>query len=117
MDARRTLLLRFYKALDSKDVAGVAAVLHPDSDLPDQIDGGRRVGAAAVLDYFTGAFALINSDNTPTAFHARPDGTMEVRVHHHVTSLEGALWHDGPVDYRFTFRDGLIARVDRLEEG
>lgn len=116
MDARRTLLLRFYKALDSKDVEGVAAVLHPDVDFPDQIDGGRRTGAPAVLDYFANAFALINSDNTPTAFHGRPDGTMEVRVHHHVTSLEGALWHDGPADYRFTFRDGLIARVDRLDE-
>ena len=115
MDARRNLLLRFYKALDNKDVEGVAAVLHPDADFPDQIDGGRRTGAAAVLDYFTGAFALINSENIPTAFHARPDGGMEVRVHHHVTSLSGALWHDGPVDYSFRFRDGLIVRMDQLD--
>lgn len=117
MDARRSLLLRFYKALDSKDVEGVAAVLHPDVDFPDQLNGGRLTGAAAVRDYFAGAFDLINSENAVSEFRSGPDGTMEARVHHHVTSLEGRLWHDGPVDYRFTFRDGLIARVDRLDEG
>ncbi|MDB5471231.1 MAG: ketosteroid isomerase [Caulobacter sp.] len=114
MDARRSLLLRFYKGLDTKNVEGMMATLHPDIDIPDQIDGGRRTGMAAVRDYYLGAFALIDGENTPSAFHARPDGTMEVRVHHHVTSLDGALWHDGPVDYSFGFRDGLIVRMDRI---
>lgn len=113
MDARRTLLLRFYKALDNKDVEGVAAVLHPDADIPDQLNETRVVGAAAILDYLNRAFALIDAESTPTAFRACPDGAMEVRVHHHVTSLDGALWHDGPVNYRFAFRDGLIVRQDR----
>jgi len=67
-----------------------------------------------VRDYYVQAFQLISAESTPTAFHSRPDGSMEVRVHHHVTSLDGALWHDGPVDYSFGFRDGLIVRLDRL---
>jgi hypothetical protein len=116
MDARRTLLLRFHRALDNKDVEGVAAALHPEADVPNQLSGGRVVGAAAILDYYSGAFALLESESTPTAFRPRPHGAMEVRVHHHVTNLAGALWHDGPVDYSFSFRDGLIVRMDRLGE-
>jgi ketosteroid isomerase-like protein len=115
MDARRALLLRFYKALDVKDVDAVMALLHPDADFPNQLDGTRLHGAAAVRAYYVRAFGLITAESTPTAFHPRPDGTMEVRVHHHVTSLEGALWHDGPVDYSFDFRDGLISRLDPLD--
>ena len=116
MDARRALLLRFYKALDAKDVDAVMALLHPDVDFPDQLnDDARLHGAKAVRAYYVRAFGLITAENTPTAFHPRPDGTMEVRIHHHVTSLEGALWHDGPVDYSISFRDGLIARLDRLD--
>lgn len=116
MDARRNLLLRFYKALDAKDVEAVMALLHPDVDFPDQLDETRIQGAAAVRAYYVKAFALISAESTPTAFHARPDRTMEVRVHHHVTSLDGALWHDGPVDYSFHFRDGLIVRLDRIDD-
>lgn len=115
MDARRTLLLRFHKALDGKDVETVMALLHPEADVPNQLDGRRVQGGAALRAYYVRAFGLVSSENTPTAFHARPDGTMEVRIHHHVTSLDGALWHDGPVDYRFTFRDGLISRLDQLD--
>lgn len=116
MDARRTLLLRFYKALDARDVDAVMALLHPEVDFPDQLNEDRRLrGAAAVRGYYEKAFGIIAAESTPTAFHARPDGSIEVRVHHHVTSIDGALWHDGPVNYSFSFRDGLIARLDRLD--
>ncbi|WGM39418.1 nuclear transport factor 2 family protein [Caulobacter sp. NIBR1757] len=116
MDARRALLLRFYKAIDARNVDAVMAQLHPDVDFPDQLNEDRRLhGAAAVRAYYERAFGLIAGENALSAFHPRPDGTVEVRVHHHVTSLDGALWHEGPVDYCFGFRDGLIARLDRLD--
>jgi ketosteroid isomerase-like protein len=114
MDARRALLLRLYKAIDAKNVDAVVALLHPDVDFPDQLNEDKRLhGLAEVRSYYERAFSLIAGENTLTAFHARPDGTAEVRIHHHVTSLD--LWHDGPVDYSFSFRDGLIARLDRLD--
>lgn len=116
MDARRDLLLRFYEALDAKDVDAVMACLHPDVDFPDQLSGDARLqGERAVRAYYLKAFGLIAAESTPTAFHPRPDDSMEVRIHHHVTSIGGALWHDGPVDYSFSFRDGLISRMDRLD--
>ncbi|MDO9337486.1 MAG: nuclear transport factor 2 family protein [Caulobacteraceae bacterium] len=116
MDARRTLLLRFYKALDTRDAGAIAAMLHPEADFPDQIDGGRVVGAAAVLAYFVRAFALIRTENALTAFSADGADRLRVRIHHHVTSVGGALWHDGSLDYRFTFRDGRIVRMDRIDD-
>ncbi len=117
MDARRTLLLRFYKALDARNVEEFMALLHPDVDFPDQLNDDRRLhGPDAVRAYYIRAFGMVGGESTPTAFHPRPDGTMDVRIHQHVTSLDGALWHDGPVDYRFSFRDGLIVRLDRLSE-
>ena len=116
MDARRKLLLQFYKALDDKDVEALMALLHPDVDFPSQLDGTRAHGFAEVRAYYVRAFGMVNAESTPTAFHSRPDGSMEVQVHHHVTSLEGALWHEGPVNYRFEFRDGLITRFDPLDE-
>jgi hypothetical protein len=116
MDPRRALLLRFYRAIDVKDVDAIVAMLHPDVDFPDQLNEDRRLhGVEAVRAYYERAFSIIAGESTLTAFHSRPDGSVEVRVHHHVTSLDGALWHDGPVDYSFGFRDGLIARLDRLD--
>jgi ketosteroid isomerase-like protein len=117
MDARRALLSRFYKALDAKDVDALMALVHPDVDFQAQLEGDDRLhGAAAVRNYYVRVLGLVIVESTPTAFHARPDGRMEVRTHHHVTSLDGALWHDGLVDYSFDFRDGLISRFDRLGE-
>ncbi len=114
MDARRRLILRFYKALDAKDVDAVMALVHPDADLPDQLDGARLQGAAAIRAYYQRAFGMIIAESTPVTFQDGPDDSLDVRVHHHVTSLEGGLWADEPSDYRFLFRDGLIARCDQL---
>ena len=115
MDARKAILTRFYKALDQRDVEGIAATLHPDVDFPDQIDGGRRRGIAALHDYWTNAFTMIRANSTPTAFKATGADAMQVTVHHHVSSLAGRLWFEGPVEYRFEFRDGLIVRMDQVD--
>lgn len=114
MDARRRLILRFYEALDANDVDAVMALVHPDADFPNQLDGDRLKGAAAIRAYYERAFGMISAESTPLTFQAGPDNSLEVRVHHHVTSLDGGLWADEPVDYRFQFRDGLIARCDQL---
>ncbi|NBB16228.1 hypothetical protein GVN21_12750 [Caulobacter sp. SLTY] len=115
MDARKALLTRFYKALDQRDVEGIVATLHPDVDFPDQIDGGRRRGVAALRDYWTNAFTMIHAISTPSAFKALGDSAMLATVHHHVSSLAGKLWYEGTVQYRFEFRDGLIVRMDQVE--
>ncbi|HYE45885.1 MAG TPA: nuclear transport factor 2 family protein [Caulobacter sp.] len=117
MDARKTLLTRFFQALDRQDIEGALAVMHPDADIVDQLEGERRVGHAALRDYWTGAFRMIRSENVPKAFQALEGGALRVTVHHHVTSPDGALWHEGPVDYRVEFRDGLISRIDQLPDG
>jgi ketosteroid isomerase-like protein len=115
MDARKALLTRFYRALDQRDVEGIAATLHPDADFPDQIDGGRRRGIPDLRGYWTNAFTMIRAVSTPSAFRAVGENAMLATVHHHVSSLAGKLWYEGSVQYRFEFRDGLIVRMDQVD--
>lgn len=116
MDARRSLLTRFYRSLDVQDVEAVMATLHPDADFPDQIEGGRRVGHDDLRDYWLSAFKIIRTENSLVSTRDLDGGDLEAVVTHHVTSLGGKLWHDGPSTYRFRFRDGLIAGMEQISE-
>jgi ketosteroid isomerase-like protein len=115
MDARYGLIARFFNALGDEDIEAVMACLHPEADIPDQVEGGRCVDHDQIRAYVLNAFAMIRTENSIKSVRSLADGNVGATVNHHVTSRDGKLWHDGPVDYRFSFKGGLIHRLDRLE--
>jgi hypothetical protein len=74
------------------------------------VDGSAAI--VAVPAYWTWQFGLIDSDVERIGFELDSEGRIFVDVHQVVRDLEGALLSDGPVRHAYTFRDGLVERMD-----
>lgn len=55
---------------------------------------------------------MIDPSVEPVAFNIRPDGRVAVEVDRVVRGSDGAVLAEGRVVHVYTFRDGLIARMD-----
>ena len=89
--------------------------MQPEVDWPNGMEGGRERGRAAVRAYWTRQFELIDSKVEPIGFEVDDDGRIVVGVHQVVRDLEGALLSDTRVRHVYTFRDGLVERMDIYE--
>jgi len=101
-----------YAAFNERDVDGVLAVLTPDVDWPNAWEGGRVVGRAAVGEYWVRQWSQIAPTVTPKRVTELPDGRVEVEVAQVVRDLDGTVLREAAVWHVYTFRDGLVARMD-----
>jgi ketosteroid isomerase-like protein len=109
------LLRRAYEAFNARDIDGALALMHPDVDWPNGMEGGRERGQAAVREYWTRQFGLIDSHVEPEGFEVDDDGRIAVDVHQVVRDLDGAVLSDDRVRHVYTLHDGLVERMD-IEE-
>jgi hypothetical protein len=88
--------------------------MHPDVDWPNGMEGGREHGRAAVREYWTRQFTMIDSHVDPTAM--TPEGErVRVDVYAVVRDLQGNLISDAHIEHVYTFRDGLVAHMEIRE--
>src|SRR3954471_1718214 len=106
------LLRDLYAAFNARDVDAVIAALQPDVDWPNAWEGGRLHGRDAVRDYWTRQWAEIDGRVEPVGFSERRGGAVAVDVQQTVRALDGTLVGEGPVVHVYSFRDGLITRMD-----
>ena len=111
MTEEEQLLRRAYEAFNARDIDGALALMHPDVDWPNGMEGGRERGHAAVRAYWTRQFGLIDSHVEPTRFEMDEAGRTAVDVHQVVRDFEGVVLSDRHVRHAYTFRDGLVARM------
>jgi ketosteroid isomerase-like protein len=109
------LLRRSYEAFNERDINGALKLMHPDVDWPNGMEGGREVGHEEVRAYWKRQFEMIDSQVEPTAFSTDERGRVVVDVHQVVRSPAGELLSEGDVQHVFTFRDGLVERMDIRE--
>jgi len=111
------LLVDLYAAFNRRDLDTVLAAMHPDVDWPNAWEGGRVHGRAAVRAYWERQFSQISSRVDPVAFSDEADGTVLVEVHQVVHDpRSGELIGDSRVRHRYRFEDGLVIRMDVLED-
>jgi hypothetical protein len=113
--AEEALLRRAYEAFNARDIDGALALMHPDVDWPNGMEGGRERGHDAVRAYWTRQFGVIDSHVEPESFEVDAEGRVVVDVHQVVRDLEGALLSDRRLRHAYTLREGLVARMD-IEE-
>jgi hypothetical protein len=106
------LLRQAYAAFNARDIDGALALMHPDVDWPNGMEGGRELGHDAVRAYWTRQFGLIDSHVEPVGFERDDQGRIVVEVHQVVRDLEGSVLSDGRVRHVYTLRDGLVSRMD-----
>ena len=106
MDYKR-LIDRLYSAFNDRDIDVLVAQMTEDVDWPNAWEGGRLRGRGAVREYWTRQWAAIDSRVEAQGFATRPDGRVDVDVRQVIDGNDA-----GSVRHTYTFRDGLIARMD-----
>jgi ketosteroid isomerase-like protein len=106
------LLSGAYAAFNARDIDGALALMQPDVDWPNGMEGGREHGHEAVRAYWTRQWGLIDSHVDPLGFTELPDGRIAVDVHQLVRDLDGNVLSEERLAHVYTLRDGLIARMD-----
>ena len=86
--------------------------MHPDVDWPNGMEGGRVLGTAAVRDYWTRQFELLDPHVEPRNFTTESDGRIAVDVHQVVHDKAGKLLVDHMVQHVYEIRDGLIRSME-----
>lgn len=109
------LLRRAYDAFNARDIDAALAVMHPDVDWPNAIEGGRERGHPAVRAYWTRQFAEIDPHVEPLRFGRDADGHIVVDVRQVVHDRAGEIVVDAHVQHVYTLRDGLIERMEVCE--
>jgi len=112
MEDAHALLAKVYDAYNRRDFEAFSAMLTPDVDWPDLVEGGRLTGRDALFAYWARNDRSITVDSAPVSFADLPDGRIAVNVNQIVRNLAGQIWSDSCVRHIFALRDGLIARLD-----
>jgi hypothetical protein len=112
MEDAQALLTKVYAAYNRRDFDAFSALLTPDVDWPNQVEGGRLIGHDAVAAYWASNDRMIKVDSAPVAFTPLSDGRMAVDVNQIVRNLAGQVWSDSCVRQIFTFREDKVARMD-----
>jgi ketosteroid isomerase-like protein len=112
MTEHERLLRHAYVAFNARDVDAVIALMHPDVDWPNGMEGGREHGPAAVREYWKRQFELIDSRVEPQHFALDDEGRVVVGVHQVVRDMDGNVVSDQAVQHVYSMRDGLVERMD-----
>jgi hypothetical protein len=110
------LLRDVYDAFNRRDIERAVAAMHDDVDWPNAWEGGRVVGRDAVRAYWTRQFAEIDPSVEPVGFSVEPDGRTAVAVHQVVRAPDGTVLADRTVTHVYAFRDGLVERMDVVDD-
>ena len=114
--AEEEILRRAYEAFNARDVEAVLVLMHPEVDWPNGMEGGRVRGHAGVRDYWQRQFGMIDSRVEPRGFETDSAGRVVVDVHQVVRDPDGELLSEGAVQHVYSIRDGLIERMEIVEE-
>ena len=106
------LLRRAYAAFNHREIETVLALMHPDVDRPNGMEGGRVLGTAAVRDYWKRQFEVVDSHVEPTNFTTEADGRIAAHVHQVVHETAGKLLADQMVQHVYEIRNGLIRSME-----
>ncbi len=111
------ILRAVYRAFNARDIDAAIEAMHPAVDWPNAWEGGRVVGREAVRNYWSRQFEVISSQVEPEAFVEEPDGSVTVSVAQVVhDDKTGELVSESQVGHRYWIEDGLILRMEVLEQ-
>ncbi len=106
-----------YRAFNARDIEAAIELMHPKVEWPNAWEGGRVVGHEAVRAYWTRQFREISSTVEPERFDREADGSITVTVHQVVRDAKsGELQADARVLHRYRLEDGLVVRMDVLDD-
>ena len=112
MQSRRDLLAAVYARFNKRDVDAVLALMRPDVDWPNGMEGGRVHGRDEVRAYWKRQWDILDPNVQPMRIEDDETGNTVVDVHQVIRDLMGKILKDQIVRHVYSFRDGLIERMD-----
>jgi hypothetical protein len=112
MSHDRALLEHAYAAFNARDIDAALSAMHPDVDWANGMEGGRVLGHAAVRDYWTRQWQMIDPHVEPVGFSDDDAGRVVVDVHQVVRDLGGKVISDRMVQHVYTMDGGLVRRME-----
>jgi ketosteroid isomerase-like protein len=106
------LLRLVYDAFNRRDFESVLALMHPDVDWPNGMEGGRVLGKAAVREYWRRQFEQVQSTVEPQSFTTEPNGRVAIAVHQVVRDLAGNRIVDRVIQHVYAIENGLIRNME-----
>jgi ketosteroid isomerase-like protein len=115
MQNKREQIAEMYAAFNRRETDRVLAYMRPDVDWPNGMEGGRVHGREAVRAYWTRQWGMVDPHVEPVRIEDEDAGDTVVDVHQVVRDLEGKVLMDRMVQHVYSFRDGLIERMEIRE--
>jgi nuclear transport factor 2 (NTF2) superfamily protein len=115
MKSKQDLLIAAYRAFNARNIDTILAMMRPDVDWPNGMEGGRVNGRDNVREYWTRQWGILDPHVEPVGIEEDEGGRSVVRVHQVVRDLAGNRVVDQFVEHVYTIRDGLIERMDIRE--
>jgi hypothetical protein len=112
MPTDRDLLSGAYDAFNARDLAAALAVMHPDVDWPNGMEGGRIHGRDGVREYWTRQWSVIDPHVEPRRFGIDETGRLVVDVHQVIRDRAGTVIADQMVQHVYVVQDGLIRSME-----
>lgn len=112
MQVQQELLTKAYAAFNARDIHAVLAVMHPDVQWANGMEGGYVYGHDAVRQYWLRQWSMIDPHVKPERFCLNDDEQVVVDVHQIVHDLDGNLMLDQMVQHIYTIRDDLIQKME-----
>ena len=110
--ARRVALLRrAYDAFNRREVDTVLALLDPDVEWPNVLQGTTLRGRDDVRAYWLGQFETLDPCVKPEAFVPLGQNGVVVAVRQVIRDRDGNVRGDSRVAHAYTFRGELVARM------
>lgn len=115
MAADEEMLTTVYRDFNARDIDSILKFMAADVDWPNGMTGGRVHGHAAVREYWTNQWAVVDPKVEPEGFRKEADGRVAVTVHQVVRELDGRLLMDRMVEHVYAIDGGLIQSMEIRE--
>lgn len=107
-----------YEAFNRHDAETLLAMMHPDVDWPNAVEGGRVRGHDNVREYWRKMWSAVDPQIEPLAFQDDKQGRIIVDVRQVVRDLGGNIMVDRILQHVYSVRDGFIERMEiRTSDG
>jgi hypothetical protein len=114
-DSAEDVIRRAYAAFNRRDVDAATALMEPDVEWPNGMEGGVERGREAVRAYWLRQWGVIDPVVEPLSIERSPDGAWIVTVHQVVRSPDGVVLADRTIQPVYELRTGLIRRMKIVE--
>jgi ketosteroid isomerase-like protein len=104
-----------YRVFNARDIDAALALMQPDVEWPNGMEGGTVHGRTGVREYWTRQWKVFDPHVDPVSFTPDESGRVMVEVHQVVRDLSGSVLLDRMVEHVYSMQDGLICRMEIRE--